>query len=109
MTLSGSPFPPVQYNGKTFYTGQGNNAYIFPGVALGVIATETHHIPEDIFLIAAQEMADCVTEEDLKKGSLYPSLDRVKEVSLKIAIGITKFAYVKGEFQMRFLKYRSFC
>ncbi|XP_059610766.1 NADP-dependent malic enzyme isoform X2 [Phlebotomus argentipes] len=93
---SGSPFPPVEYGGKTYYTGQGNNAYIFPGVALGVIATETHHIPEDMFLIAAQELADCVTEADLMKGSLYPDLARVKEVSLNIAIGITKFAYVKG-------------
>lgn len=94
---SGSPFPPVEYNGKTYYTGQGNNAYIFPGIALGVIATETHHIPEDMFLIAAQELADCVTEADLMQGSLYPDLARVKEVSLNIAIGITKFAYVKGK------------
>ncbi|XP_055295554.1 NADP-dependent malic enzyme isoform X2 [Sitodiplosis mosellana] len=93
---SGSPFPNVTYNGKTFKPGQGNNAYIFPGVALGVIATLMHHIPDDVFLIAARELAASVRDEDLEVGSLYPPLDTIREVSLKIAIGITKYAYCKG-------------
>lgn len=93
---SGSPFPPVEYGGKTFQPGQGNNAYIFPGVALGVIVTGTHHIPEDIFLIAAQSVADHVSQEDLDKGSLYPPLSSIRECSLNIAIGVTKYAYEKG-------------
>jgi len=50
---SGSPFNAVTLNGKTFYPGQGNNAYIFPGVALGVITFGVRHIPESIFLKAA--------------------------------------------------------
>lgn len=93
---SGSPFPPVKYGGNTFQPGQGNNAYIFPGVALGVIVTGTHHIPEDIFLIAAQSVADHVSQDDLDKGSLYPPLGSIRECSLNIAVGVTKYAYEKG-------------
>lgn len=66
------------------------------GVALGVIATLMHHIPDDVFLIAARELAASVRDEDLECGSLYPPLDSIREVSLKIAIGITKYAYCKG-------------
>lgn len=94
---SGSPFPPVEFGGKTIRPGQGNNAYIFPGVALGVIATLMHHIPDDVFLIAARELAACVKDDDLERGSLYPPLDSIREVSLRIAVGITKYAYAKGK------------
>lgn len=51
---SGSPFKPVEYNGKTFYPGQGNNAYIFPGIALATITVGIRTIPEDIFLVASE-------------------------------------------------------
>ncbi|CAH2268577.1 jg20072 [Pararge aegeria aegeria] len=67
---SGSPFPPVQYDGKEYHPGQGNNSYIFPGVALGVIATATHHIPETMFLTAARVVVQCIQSQKISK-SIY--------------------------------------
>uniref|UniRef100_A0A6M2DDI8 Malic enzyme n=1 Tax=Xenopsylla cheopis TaxID=163159 RepID=A0A6M2DDI8_XENCH len=93
---SGSPFPPHKMNDRTYYPGQGNNAYIFPGVALGVIATGTHHIPEDMFLLAAQTVADHVDEDLIERGTIYPPLKSIKECSIQIATKITQYAYSKG-------------
>lgn len=86
----------MKYNGKTYKPGQGNNAYIFPGIALGVIGTGVHHITEDLFLISAQAVADHVKDEDLQKGSLYPPLSTIRECSIDIAVKIADYAYAKG-------------
>lgn len=51
---SGSPFKPVELNGKTYIPGQGNNSYIFPGVALATTVVQSKHIDEEVFLIAAK-------------------------------------------------------
>lgn len=93
---SGSPFPPVQYNGKTFRTGQGNNAYIFPGIVLGILQAGVYHVVDEFFLIAAQTVADYVEESDLQLGRLYPSLKNLHPVSLEIATRIAEYSYCKG-------------
>ncbi|XP_068122873.1 NADP-dependent malic enzyme, mitochondrial [Hyperolius riggenbachi] len=91
---SGSPFSKVTLpNGQTFYPGQGNNAYVFPGVALGVIACGVRHITEDLFLTTAEAIAEDVTAEHLSEGRLYPPLSTIREVSLKIAVKIVDYAY----------------
>lgn len=93
---SGSPFPNVEYKGKTYKPGQGNNAYIFPGVALGVILFQVRHIDNDMFLIAAKSVAACVTEKDLQFGRIYPRLQEIREISIHIAKDIAEYAYEKG-------------
>ncbi|XP_044763417.1 NADP-dependent malic enzyme-like [Coccinella septempunctata] len=94
---SGSPFPEVKYGGRSFKTGQGNNSYIFPGVALGVVLGQIHHIPEDYFLLAASVVADNVSKKDLEEGRLFPPLNMIKDCSVKIATAILQDAYKNGK------------
>merc|ERR1719153_1312950 len=90
---SGSPFPTFQGFGKTYEPGQGNNAYIFPGAALGVITAGIHHISDSVFLSAAMALSDMVTESDLAVGRLYPPLGDIREISVKIATKVATEAY----------------
>ena len=90
---SGSPFPPYQYEGKTYLPGQGNNAYIFPGVGLGVIACDATRVTDEMFFAAAKALACEVSTADLKKGCIFPPLRRIRETSASIATATVEVAY----------------
>jgi malate dehydrogenase (oxaloacetate-decarboxylating)(NADP+) len=93
---SGSPFKPVQYQGKTLVPGQGNNAYIFPGVGLGVIACEAKLVTDQMFFAAAKALAGEVSDQDLERGQIFPPLERIREVSATIAARVAEVAYLEG-------------
>ncbi|VDN05930.1 unnamed protein product [Thelazia callipaeda] len=93
---SGSPFPSLRLNGKLYKPGQGNNSYIFPGVALGIILFKVRHIDDELFLIAAREIANMVTEKDIKVSRIYPNLKYIRECSVKIALAIGKHCFANG-------------
>ncbi|XP_052087376.1 NADP-dependent malic enzyme-like isoform X2 [Mytilus californianus] len=93
---SGSPFDPVTINGKTLIPGQGNNAYIFPGVALAVISCKIKHIDEPMFLKASQTLSGLVTQQNLEEGRVYPPLSDIREVSVRIATALAEYAYSTG-------------
>ena len=93
---SGSPFPPFRYEGKTFVPGQGNNAYIFPGVGLGVVASEAKHVTDRMFAQAAKALAQQTSEADLDIGRIYPSLARIREVSAAIGAAVAEVAFQDG-------------
>lgn len=90
---SGSPFPPCEINGKTLHPGQGNNAYIFPGVALGTIVCGVRHVTDEMFLVASETLASLVTEKHLDEGRIYPPLDGIREISIKIGTAVAEHAY----------------
>ena len=92
---SGSPFAPVNFKGKTFESGQGNNAYIFPGVGMGAIVFGVKRITDEMFFAAAETLAGLVSESDLRRGSIYPPLTRIREVSAHIAAAVGEIAYEK--------------
>ncbi len=89
----GSPFKPVEHEGRTFFPGQGNNAYIFPGVGLGVVASGARRITGEMFFAAAKALAGEVSETDLERGSVYPPLCDIRRVSAVIASAIADMAH----------------
>jgi malate dehydrogenase (oxaloacetate-decarboxylating)(NADP+) len=82
---SGSPFAPVSHAGRTLIPGQANNAYIFPGLGLGVLLAGHPRITDDMFHDAARTVAESVTPADLAAGTLLPPLAGIRSLSARIA------------------------
>jgi malate dehydrogenase (oxaloacetate-decarboxylating)(NADP+) len=97
----GQPVPARTLNGKTYVPGQGNNAYVFPGIGLGAVACEAEHVTDRMFSEAARALAACVLESDLEMGRVYPSLKRIHEVSAHIGAAVAKVAFKDGLAQIR--------
>jgi len=93
---SGSPFDPVEVNGRRFVPRQGNNSYIFPGVGLGVVSVQSSRVTDAMFMAAARTLAESVTPADLEQGSLYPALSRIRDVSARIAAAVGEVAFRDG-------------
>lgn len=93
---SGSPFPPVEYEGKVFVPGQANNAYIFPGFGLGLLMSGTIRVHEEMLLAASESLAAQVTQENFDKGLIYPPFSNIRKISAHIAANVAAKAYELG-------------
>lgn len=93
---SGSPFPPVRLGDKTFVPGQGNNVYIFPAMGMAVLATQATRVTEDMFIVAAQAVAELVTQEELDSGLIYPPQHDIRAASLHVAARIAERIFDNG-------------
>ena len=96
IVATGSPFLPVEFNGRRYRIGQGNNAYIFPGVGLGATAGGVRRITDGMFMDAAKALAAKVTENDLRECAVYPELTRIRECSHAVACAVIKRAATEG-------------
>lgn len=116
---SGSPFEPVEYNGKTLFPGQGNNMYIFPGLGFGAVIADATRVTDGMISAAARyslpppsssinnylslhthdthtphrALAKCVTEEEIAAGRVYPKLDRIRAISATVAVAVVERAF----------------
>ena len=93
---SGSPFPPVEIAGRRFVPGQGNNVYIFPAMGMAVFATEAIRVTEEMFIVAAQAVAEQVTEENLSMGLIYPPQSHILKASVHVAERIAAYIFDRG-------------
>ncbi|KAL6226554.1 hypothetical protein ACLB2K_000516 [Fragaria x ananassa] len=93
---SGSPFDPVEYNGKVYVPGQSNNAYIFPGLGLGLVISGAIRVHDDMLLAASEALAGQVTRENIDNGLIYPPFSKIRKISAAIAANVAAKAYELG-------------
>lgn len=84
LVATGSPFEPVEHNGRTIEVGQGNNVFIFPGLGLGALLSGAREVTDGMISASAQALANSVSAEELSRGLLYPAISRLSEVSRSI-------------------------
>lgn len=93
---TGSPFDPVTYKGKTHRIGQGNNAFLFPGVGLGICAARISRVTDSMFLAAARALAEKVTDADIAETAVFPQLSTIRECSHAVACATVRQAVKEG-------------
>lgn len=93
---AGVQFPPVHYNGDIFLPGQANNFYIYPAIGLAAYATRTTRITDEMFVEAAKSTADQVTDEQLKKGLLFPPQSNILEAEVRTAVRIAALVFKRN-------------
>ncbi len=96
LIATGSPFEPVEYGSRRYHIGQGNNAFIFPGLGLGALVAEVATLSDGLIDASARALAGQVTDDELAQGYLFPAIGRMREVSLAVARAVVRQAIDEG-------------
>lgn len=99
IVATGSPFDDVKLGGSSFKIGQGNNAFVFPGIGLGALLSGAKRVTEEMLTAAAFALAEYTSPKDLAKGSVYPAISKLRSISKHVAIAVIKEAVASGEAQ----------
>ena len=93
---TGSPFRPADWNGQKVPIGQTNNSYIFPGVGLGVLASDARRITDAMFMAAARALAELSPAIRNPEASLLPPVSQLRAVSRHVACAVARQAIRDG-------------
>lgn len=96
IVATGSPFFPVEYAGKKFEISQCNNSYIFPGIGLGVVASKSARVSDEMLMVASTTLADLAPESDSATVGILPPLVDLASLSRTIAFAVAKVAMREG-------------
>jgi malic enzyme len=96
VVATGSPFPPVSWDGQERPVGQANNVFIFPGVGLATVVAEATSITEQMFLVAARALASQVSDDMLATGAIYPPIEALSDISRSVALAVATEAVSAG-------------
>lgn len=96
LVATGSPFPDVIREGRRVVIGQGNNAFIFPGVGLGTLVSRAERVTDGMLSAASEALAKAVDAKRLEQGALYPNVAHLRRASRDVAIAVVEQAHAEG-------------
>jgi len=97
IVATGSPFAPVRApTGALVEIGQGNNAFIFPGLGFGAILTNSTEVTDGMVMAASRALADYTERVHLRHGLIYPPVSELREVSIAVTTAVIAQAYEDG-------------
>jgi malate dehydrogenase (oxaloacetate-decarboxylating) len=96
LVAAGSPYPDVVHEGRTYPIGQGNNAFVFPGLGFGSALAGAREITDGMVLEAAYALSDYIQERHGGDGRIYPPVEELQEASIRVATRVVERAHADG-------------
>ncbi len=96
IVATGSPFPNVEHEGHSYAVGQGNNAFIFPGLGLGALVAGASKVTDNMFTAAAEALSEYTDPARLMEGAIYPRINKLGRASKQVAVAVLKQALEDG-------------
>ena len=97
IVATGRPFDPISLpDGSNLITSQCHDMYVFPGLGLAAAISGASKITDEMLYEAAKAVPESMTQEEIKQGRIFPSISRIRDVSLKVATAVIKEAYRAG-------------